>query len=184
MVRLRRSVGRKHENNSLGTTFVYSRPISGRTGCYGGCCFVALLALNTRNNAVVKSTNQKEKIMTEKAKPSIAPTDIIDLAGITPAMAETVLSNCTTTLPFKFNLHEGDLSHSFVMGVTGQAAPSAVPELAYIAVTKTGFVDGACFTESPDAGDWVKEQERLGMTIKRLPRSEAKLVLYTQLEHA
>lgn len=57
-------------------------------------------------------------------------------------------------------------------------------ELAYISVTKTGFVDGACFTESPDAVEWVEEQKRLGMTIKRLPRSEAKRVLYTQIENA
>lgn len=51
--------------------------------------------------------------MTEKAKPSIAPTVISDLAGITPAMTKMVLSNCTTTLPFKFNFHEGDVSQSF-----------------------------------------------------------------------
>lgn len=56
-------------------------------------------------------------------------------------------------------------------------------ELAYISVTKTGFVDGACFTESHDATEWVKEQERAGMTIKRVPRAEAKRVLFTQLDN-
>lgn len=44
-------------------------------------------------------------------------TDISDLDG-NPAMLETVLGNCTTTLPFKFDFHEGDISHSFVMGKT------------------------------------------------------------------
>jgi len=46
-----------------------------------------------------------------------ALSDISDLAG-KPAIAETVFGNCTTTLPFKFDLHEGDISHSFVLGST------------------------------------------------------------------
>jgi hypothetical protein len=43
--------------------------------------------------------------------------DISDLAG-NPAMLETVLGNYTTTLPFKFDFHESDMRHSFVMGNT------------------------------------------------------------------
>lgn len=46
-----------------------------------------------------------------------AMSDIGDLAG-NPALTETVFGNCTTTLPFKFDLHEGDISHSFVLGST------------------------------------------------------------------
>lgn len=42
---------------------------------------------------------------------------ISDLAG-NPALLETVLGNCTTTLPFKFEFHEGEIGHSFVMGKT------------------------------------------------------------------
>ena len=42
---------------------------------------------------------------------------ISDLTG-KPAMLETVLGNCTTALPFKFDLHEGGITHSFVMGST------------------------------------------------------------------
>jgi len=57
-------------------------------------------------------------------------------------------------------------------------------DLAYIAVTATGFVDGACFTESEDSAQWVAEMERAGMAIQRLPRSEAKRVLFTQLPTA
>jgi hypothetical protein len=46
-----------------------------------------------------------------------AMSDISDQAGNT-AMLETVLGNCTTMLPFKFDCHEGDITHSFVMGST------------------------------------------------------------------
>jgi hypothetical protein len=53
-------------------------------------------------------------------------------------------------------------------------------ELAYIAVTPNGFVDGACFTESEDAQQWVDAMKRSGMTIERLPRTEAKRVLFSQ----
>lgn len=42
---------------------------------------------------------------------------ISDLAG-KPEILETVLGNCTTTLPFNLDSHEGDVSHSFVMGKT------------------------------------------------------------------
>ena len=57
-------------------------------------------------------------------------------------------------------------------------------ELAYIAVTPNGFVDGACFTESEDSSQWVAEMEKAGMSIQRLPRGEAKRVLFSQLPQA
>jgi len=59
-----------------------------------------------------------------------------------------------------------------------------VEELAYVAVTKSRFVDGACFTESEDATKWAAEMEAAGMTVMRMPRSEAKRVLFTQLDVA
>ncbi len=52
---------------------------------------------------------------------------------------------------------------------------------AYIAVTATGFVDGACFTESPDTAEWVAEMKAAGMRIDRVLRAKAKRVLFTQL---
>lgn len=52
---------------------------------------------------------------------------------------------------------------------------------AYIAVTATGFVDGACFTESPDTAEWVAEMTAAGMRVDRVPRAEAKRLLFTQL---
>lgn len=39
-----------------------------------------------------------------------------------------MLGNSTTTPPFKFDLHEGDISHSFVMGKTRNGM-SVMPEL-------------------------------------------------------
>lgn len=57
-------------------------------------------------------------------------------------------------------------------------------QLAYIAVTPSGFVDGACFTESEDSAQWVAEMERAGMAIQRVSRAEAKRVLYTRLPSA
>lgn len=53
--------------------------------------------------------------------------------------------------------------------------------LAYIAVTRGGFVDGACFTETEDTAAWLKEMEHAGMTIQRVSRSEAKRLLWTVL---
>ncbi len=61
------------------------------------------------------------------------------------------------------------------------AAMGSQEELAYIAITGTGYVDGACFTESEDSAQWVREMEQAGMTVKRVPRREAKALLFTQL---
>lgn len=52
---------------------------------------------------------------------------------------------------------------------------------AYIAVTSTGFVDGACFTESEDTAEWVAEMKAAGMRIDCVPRAEAKRLLFTRL---
>lgn len=57
----------------------------------------------------------------------------------------------------------------------------AAKDQAYIAVTKDGFVDGACFSDSPDAEEWACEMERAGMIVKRVARAEAKRVLFTQI---
>lgn len=53
---------------------------------------------------------------------------------------------------------------------------------AYISVTKRGFVDGACFTESADSASWVAEQEKAGFEVKVVERHYAKKVLFTQLD--
>ena len=34
------------------------------------------------------------------------------------AFAETVLGNCTTSLPFKFDFHEGDIGHTVIFAPT------------------------------------------------------------------
>ena len=52
---------------------------------------------------------------------------------------------------------------------------------AYISVTKKGFVDGACFTESSDSENWVTEQEKAGFKVKVVDRQYAKKVVFTQL---
>lgn len=52
---------------------------------------------------------------------------------------------------------------------------------AYIAVTATGFVDGACFTDSEETAQWVAEMKAAGMRVDRVPRAEAKRMLFTQL---
>lgn len=52
---------------------------------------------------------------------------------------------------------------------------------AYIAITKTGFVDGACFTLSPDTSAWIAEMRQSGMLVIEVPRAKAKDLLCTQL---
>lgn len=55
---------------------------------------------------------------------------------------------------------------------------------AYISVTRTGFVDGACFTESADSASWVAEQKSAGFIVKIVDRQYAKQVVFTQLDAA
>lgn len=57
-------------------------------------------------------------------------------------------------------------------------------DLAFIAVTPAGFVDGACFTESDDSANWVSEMESAGMYVQRVPRDEAKSLLFTVIPQA
>lgn len=53
---------------------------------------------------------------------------------------------------------------------------------AFIAVNKnTGFVDGACLTESPDSKQWCEKMKSDGFEIQIRDRSEAKEVLYTHV---
>lgn len=53
---------------------------------------------------------------------------------------------------------------------------------AYIAITTSGFVDGACFTQSPDTSAWIAEMRQAGMMVVELPRAKAKELLFAQLQ--
>ncbi|BAW26753.1 TPA: hypothetical protein NI618_001691 [Pseudomonas aeruginosa] len=57
-------------------------------------------------------------------------------------------------------------------------------EQAYIAVTNTGYVEGACLVDAEDSQAWVGEMESTGMAIQQLPMAEAKALLYTQVPQA
>lgn len=52
---------------------------------------------------------------------------------------------------------------------------------AYVAIRPDGFVDGACFTASPDSSAWCAEMEDAGMRIEVHERAEAKRILFTTL---
>ncbi|QIH07373.1 MULTISPECIES: hypothetical protein [unclassified Pseudomonas] len=57
-------------------------------------------------------------------------------------------------------------------------------EQAYIAVTSTGYVEGACLVDAEDSPVWVGEMENAGMAIQQVPMAEAKALLYTQVPQA
>jgi len=57
-----------------------------------------------------------------------AKADVSELAGKPTGVAETIIGNCTTTIPLKLDLHEGDVGNSFVFGPTGKGM-SVLPEL-------------------------------------------------------
>lgn len=57
-------------------------------------------------------------------------------------------------------------------------------EQAYIAVTNTGYVEGACLVGAEDSQAWVGEMESTGMAIQQLPMAEAKAMLYTHRPQA
>lgn len=57
-------------------------------------------------------------------------------------------------------------------------------DLAYIAVTRSGFVEGSCSTAAEDAQQWLSDMEAAGMAIQSVSRAEAKRVLFTQLKIA
>jgi hypothetical protein len=56
------------------------------------------------------------------------------------------------------------------------------PTEAYVAIDRSGFVDGACFTQSEDSGRWVSEMEKAGFTVEIRDRVEAKKILFTHIE--
>lgn len=49
-----------------------------------------------------------------------AMTDLRDLTDKPSSLADVVLGNCTTVLPFRFQFHERDVSHTVVVGPTGK----------------------------------------------------------------
>ena len=53
---------------------------------------------------------------------------------------------------------------------------------AYIAIRPDGFVDGACFTESPDSEEWKAEMKALGFSVEVRGRGEAKELLFTNIQ--
>lgn len=52
---------------------------------------------------------------------------------------------------------------------------------AYVAVTATGFVDGACFTDSEDTPRWIAEMKQAGMCVVSVSRAAAKNLWMTNL---
>lgn len=42
-----------------------------------------------------------------------------ELAAKPPALAETIIGNCTTSIPLKLNLHEGEIGHSVIIAPSG-----------------------------------------------------------------
>jgi hypothetical protein len=53
---------------------------------------------------------------------------------------------------------------------------------AYVAIDESGFVDGACFTQSEDAVRWVNEMQEAGFSVQIRDRAEAKTILYTHID--
>lgn len=66
-----------------------------------------------------------------------------------------------------------------VITINGEHMNKPENQQAYIAVTSTGFVDGACATESKDAAQWKSDMESAGMHIECVSKAEAKRVLFT-----
>jgi hypothetical protein len=61
------------------------------------------------------------------------------------------------------------------------AMESIKPDEAYIAIDGTGFVEGACFTQSEDADRWVAEKAA-GMSIEIRDRADARRIIFTRIE--
>lgn len=57
-------------------------------------------------------------------------------------------------------------------------------DLAYIAVTSSGYVEGACLISAEDSQAWVNEMECVCMAIQQVPMAEAKKMLFTQAPQA
>jgi len=54
-------------------------------------------------------------------------------------------------------------------------------DLAYIAVTPGGYVDGACLISAKDSQAWVSEMQSAGLAIQEVPLAEAKNLLFAQV---
>lgn len=57
-------------------------------------------------------------------------------------------------------------------------------DLAYIAVTSSGYVEGACLINEEDSHTWVTEMESAGMAVQQVPMDEARNMLFTQAPQA
>lgn len=57
-------------------------------------------------------------------------------------------------------------------------------DLAYIAVTPSGYVDGACLISAEDSQAWVSEMQGAGLAIQQVPLAEAKNLLFAQVPQA
>lgn len=57
-------------------------------------------------------------------------------------------------------------------------------DLAYIAVTTSGYVEGACLISAEDSQAWVIEMETSGLAIQQVPLAEAKNMLFAQAPQA
>lgn len=53
-------------------------------------------------------------------KSALMNTLMSDLAGKPEALAQTIIGNCTTTIPMKFDLHDGEVANTAVFGPTGK----------------------------------------------------------------
>ena len=60
-----------------------------------------------------------------------------DLAGKPDALAKTIISNCTTTLPMKFKFDPNENSHTFFFGTTREGM-SKFPILAHDVLVALG----------------------------------------------
>lgn len=58
------------------------------------------------------------------------------------------------------------------------------PDQAYVAIDNSGFVEGACFTQSEDADRWVVEMKTAGMRIELRDRAEARRILFTHTKES
>lgn len=53
---------------------------------------------------------------------------------------------------------------------------------AWVAIDKTGFVDGACIAHSEDTESWISPMQEAGFTVEVRDRAEAKKILFTYIE--
>lgn len=51
----------------------------------------------------------------------------------------------------------------------------------FIAVTRGGFVDGACFTMSSETSAWIADMKQSGLVVVEVPRDVARRLIFEQL---